>query len=399
MEKLYYTNQYIKTFTAEIEEILEIDNQFHILLDKTAFFPGGGGQFCDLGKIDVFDVLDVYEKDEKIYHILDKKPIKIHKVKCEIDWNRREDGMHQHFGQHILSGSFFKLFNKNTVGFHLGKDISTVDIEGIITEDEIREAELYANEIISENILVETLTPSKKELKKIWIRRDLPNTAKDIRIVKIGDLDSNACCGVHPKSTLDLRIIKIKRYEKNRNATRIEFLTGKRAIDYSLKRDLSLNNICKYLRCGSEEAIKGINNLHENLETSLKENRKLEEIVSNYELKEIIDNSKKIKNLSVIKKIYNQESIKYVSKLASKITEKDNTIALLGIINEDKVNIIFTCSKNLKDLNMNNLLKDAITLLDGKGGGSTLLAQGGGKNNGNLDSTLDYAFAKLEKFI
>ena len=104
MEKLYYIDQYIKEFTAEIVEVLEVNNQFHVLLDKTAFFPGGGGQFCDLGKIDVHPVIDVYEKENKVYHVLEKKPIKIHKVKCEIDWSRREDGMHQHFAQHVLSG-------------------------------------------------------------------------------------------------------------------------------------------------------------------------------------------------------------------------------------------------------------------------------------------------------
>ncbi len=399
MEKLYYSNQYIKEFTAEIEEILEIDNKFHILLDKTAFFPGGGGQFCDLGKIDVHNVIDVYEKGSKVYHVVEKKPIKIHKVKCTIDWKRREDGMHQHFAQHVLSGCFYTLFKANTVGFHLGKEISTVDIEGILTPEQIREAENYANEIISENIELETLTPSKKELKKIWIRRDLPDTADEIRIVKIGDLDSNACCGVHPKSTSDLRIVKIKRWEKNKGATRIEFLAGKRAVDYSLKRDLCLTDICRYLKCGDDEAIKGIKNLHEKLEVTLSDNRKLEEEVANYEIRDMIDSAFKVNDVSVVIKTYNDENLKYVSKVASKITEVENTIALIGVKHEDTVNLIFASSKDLKKVNMNNLLKDTMTLVDGRGGGSPSLAQGGGKNNGNLETALDYAFTKLKKTI
>lgn len=399
MEKLYYTDQYIKEFKAEIEEIIEKDNKYHILLDKTAFFPGGGGQFCDLGKIDCHDVIDVYEKDKKIYHVLEKKPIKIHKVKCEINWARREDGMHQHFAQHVLSGCFYTLFKSNTVGFHLGKEISTVDIDATLTPEQIREVEFYANNIIGQNIQLETLTPSKKELKKIWIRRDLPNTADEIRIVKIGDLDSNACCGVHPKSTLDLRMIKIKRWEKSRGATRIEFLAGKRAIDHSLKRDLCLTDICRYIRCGEDEAINGIKNLHEKLEISLIENKKLEEVVANYEIKDILDNSDKVKDICIVKKIYNNENIKYVSKVASKIVEFEKSVALIGIKNEDKVNLIFACSKNLSNLNMSSLLKDTMTLVDGRGGGSYELAQGGGKNNGNLESAIDYAFNKLEKTI
>jgi len=397
MEKLYYKDQYIKDFTAEIEEIIPKDGKYHIVLDKTAFFPGGGGQQCDLGTIDVHEVIDVYEENSKVYHVVEKKPIKIHKVKCSIDWNRREDGMNQHFAQHVLSGCFYTKFKANTVCVHFGKDISTVDIEGILTPDQIREVEAYANEIIRDALPLEILTPSKKELKKIWIRRDLPNTDEQIRIVKIGDLDTNACCGIHPKSTLDLRMIKIKRWEKNKGATRIEFLAGQRAIDNMLKRDSYLNDICKYLSCGEEEAIKGIKNLHDKLEETLSTNKKIEDIIKDYEVKELINNATKVKNISIVIKTYENENLKYISKVADKLTKEENIVALLGVKNEDKVNLIFTCSKNLQNLNMNTLLKDAITLVDGKGGGSPILAQGGGRNNGNLETALNYAFNKIEK--
>lgn len=399
MEKLYYTNQYIRDFTAEIIEIREIENKFHVLLDKTAFFPGGGGQFGDLGKIDDYEVISVYEEDKKVYHILDKKPIKIHKVKCSIDWDRREDGMHQHFGQHVLSGCFFKTFNANTTGFHLGNEYSTVDIDGNLDEEKIREIELLANEIIRQNIQVETLLPTKRELKKIWVRRALPNTNEEIRVVKIGDLDTNACCGVHPKSTSELRMIKIKKWEKHKSSTRIEFLAGKRAVDEVLKRDIYLTKICRYLSCSEEDAINGIVNLNEKVEDSLSKKRKLEEIVAKYQVKEMVENANKIGNVSVVKKIYDEEDLKYVNKIANKITEDENNIALLAVRFEEKINLIFACSKNLKAVNMGSLLKDAISLIDGKGGGSQVLAQGGGKNNGNLESTFDYAFMKLEKFL
>ncbi|RDY24596.1 alanyl-tRNA editing protein AlaX-L [Romboutsia maritimum] len=399
MEKLYYKDQYIKDFTAEIIEVKEVDGKFHVLLDKTAFFPGGGGQFCDLGQIDCHDVIDVYEEDKKVYHVLDKKPIKIHKVKCSIDWDRREDGMHQHFGQHVLSGCFFKTFRANTVGFHLGKEFSTVDIEGYLTEEQIREVEKLANEVIREDIPLEILVPSKKELKKIGLRRDLPKTDEEIRVVKIGELDINACCGVHPKSTLDLRIIKIKKWEKHKKATRIEFLAGRRATDEVLKRDFYLSKICKFLSCNEEDALKGISNLNERLECSLKEKRKLEDIVSNYEVKEMIQNSTKINNISIVKRIYENENLKYVSKIASKLVENENTIVLMAVKSDDKVNLVFAGSKDLKEINMNNVLKDSITLLDGRGGGSSHLAQGGGKNNGNLESAMDVAIMKLEKTL
>ncbi len=279
MEKLFYIDSYIKNFTAEIVEVKEKDDKYHVLLDKTAFYPGGGGQYCDLGTIDNIHVLDVYEENEKIYHVLEKKPNRIHKVKCEIDWDRRAYGMQHHFGQHVISACFNNEYNAKTVGFHLGKDFSTVDIEGFFKEDDIMKIENMCNEIIRENIPVEFLNINKKEAKKLKIKDDLSKLSNNIRVVKFGDYDINLCCGVHVKNTLDLRVIKIKKFEKYKKATRIEFLCGTKAIEDMLKRDSYLNKICKLLSSNEEDAYKGIENLNNKLNEVNKENRKLEEII------------------------------------------------------------------------------------------------------------------------
>ena len=395
MDKLYYKDQYLKEFTAEILDVIEVNGTFHVVLDKTAFFPGGGGQHCDSGYIENHKVIDVFEKDGLIYHVTETKPIKIHKVKCKIDWNRRLDGMQQHLGQHVLSGCFFTLFNANTVSVHVGKEISTVDIQGFLDEESIRKAEKMANEIIQENIEVEFLTPSKKELKKLKLRRDLPNTDEQIRIVKIGDLDINACCGVHPSKTLDLQIIKIRRWEKHKGATRIEYLTGKRAAEDYFRKDEFRNKICKFLNCGEEDAIHSMNKLSNELKDIKEENRKIKLEMADYQIKEMKENAIKVNKLNVVKKIYNDGDLKYLTKIAEKITLDDNMVVLFAIKFEDKVNLIFACSKNIKGLSMNVLLKDAITLIDGRGGGSNFLAQGGGKNSSNLDGAMDYALRKI----
>ena len=237
MEKLYYKDQYLNEFYAKVIEVRKIKNEYHVVLDKTAFFPGGGGQQCDLGYIDNKVVLDVYEKDKIIYHVLNESIKEDSIVLCKIDWDRREDGMHQHLGQHVLSGCFFKLFNANTVSIHLGKKISTVDIIGELNGKKVIEAEALANEVIRKNIEVDFLVPDKEEINNINLRRDLPNTEDDIRVVKIGDLDINACCGVHPANTSDLKMIKITKFEKNKGNTRVEFLAGNRAIKDSLNKD------------------------------------------------------------------------------------------------------------------------------------------------------------------
>ena len=396
MEKLFYIDSYIKNFTAEIEEIKEVDDKFHVLLNKTAFFSGGGGQYCDLGTIDNINVLDVYEENDKIYHVLEKKPNRIHKVKCEIDWDRREYGMQHHFGQHIISACFNNEYKAKTVGFHLGKDFSTVDIEGLFKEEDILKIEKMCNEIIRENITVEFLNITKKEAKKLKIKEDLSKLGDNIRIVKIDDIDMNLCCGVHMKNTLDLRVIKIKKFEKYKKATRIEFLCGTKAIEEMLKRENYLNKICKLLSSNEEDAYKSIERLNNKLNEVNKENRRLEEIISNYEVKEMIESAEKINNMNVIVKDYENKTMNYMNKIANKIIEKENNIGLFALKNDDKLNLLFACSKNLEKMDMNILLKDSIKLIDGKGGGSKVLAQGGGKNNSNLDSLFDYVKIKIK---
>ena len=397
MEKLFYIDSYIKNFTAEIEEVKEVDDKFHVLLNKTAFFPGGGGQYCDLGIIDNINVLDVYEENDKIYHVLEKKPNRIHKVKCEIDWDRREYGMQHHFGQHIISACFNNEYKAKTVGFHLGKDFSTVDIEGFFKEEDILKIEKMCNEIIRENITVEFLNITKKEAKKLKIKEDLSKLGDNIRVVKIDDIDMNLCCGVHMKNTLDLRVIKIKKFEKYKKATRIEFLCGTKAIEEMLKRENYLNKICKLLSSNEEDAYKSIENLNNKLNEVNKENRRLEEIISNYEVKEMIESAEKINNMNVIVKVYENKTMNYMNKIANKIIEKENNIGLFALKNDDRLNLLFACSKNLEKMDMNILLKDSIKLIDGKGGGSKVLAQGGGKNNSNLDSLFDYV--KIKNYI
>lgn len=396
MEKLFYIDSYIKNFTAEIEEVKEVDDKFHVLLNKTAFFPGGGGQYCDLGTIDNINVLDVYEENDKIYHVLEKKPNRIHKVKCEIDWDRREYGMQHHFGQHIISACFNNEYKAKTVGFHLGKDFSTVDIEGFFKEEDILKIEKMCNEIIRENITVEFLNITKKEAKKLKIKEDLSKLGDNIRVVKIDDIDMNLCCGVHMKNTLDLRVIKIKKFEKYKKATRIEFLCGTKAIEEMLKRENYLNKICKLLSSNEEDAYKSIENLNNKLNEVNKENRRLEEIISNYEVKEMIESAEKINNMNVIVKVYENKTMNYMNKIANKIIEKENNIGLFALKNDDRLNLLFACSKNLEKMDMNILLKDSIKLIDGKGGGSKVLAQGGGKNNSNLDSLFDYVKIKIK---
>lgn len=398
-EKLYYENQYEKSFTAEIVNIVEKNNEFHIVLDKTYFYPEGGGQPSDIGTIESIPVLSVYEHDGLIYHVTQKKPIKIHKVKCFISWERRFDFMQQHLGQHILSACLLDKFNANTIASHLGSTSSTIDVDKILTISQIDEAVSYANDIIFKNIYVDVLYPTKSELKKLSIKKPTTKIGEKIRIVRISDLDINPCCGVHPKSTLEVQIIKVVKFEKHKSGTRVEFLCGKRGIQDSFNNDKFTSTVCSKLHCNSEDALLQIEKLSQDFSKLSAENRALKSEIADYEIKEMIENCDKINGISIIKSIHSDIDLKHVNLIATKLADHENVIVLFGVKSEDRATLIFMCSKNLNTISMNTLLKDAITLIDGKGGGSNFSAQGGGKSTSNISSALDYAYMKIQNAL
>lgn len=394
-EKLFYKDQYIKEFEGKVLEVTERDGKFHVFLDKTAFFPGGGGQASDLGTLDGKEVIDVIEEGDKIAHILNEKIEEGKVVKGSIDWNRRHDGMQQHLAQHVLSGCFFSMFNANTAGIHLGHDVSTVDIIGNISEDMIKKAEKRANEVIKENHKVNFIMTDREKAQAMGLRRDLATDDNSIRVVQIEDLDINACCGVHPSNTLELQMIKIKGWVPHKGNTRIEFLAGDRAVSYALDRDNILSEICKKLNTADNEAINRINNLNNDYAEVLEEKKKLKNELSKYEVENLINSAEKSNDFIIISKIYENEDMKYLNKLATSLTEEDNRVVLFAVKGKDKANLLFAVSKNLKEKNMGALVKETLALIDGKGGGSPLIAQGGGKNVENLEKAMEYALEKV----
>lgn len=398
-EKLFYENQYEKSFTAEIVNILEKTNEFHIVLDKTHFYPEGGGQPSDIGTIESIPVLSVYEDNGTIYHVTEKKPIKIHKLKCSINWAHRFDYMQHHLGQHILSACLLEKFNATTASAHLGSTSCTLDVDKLLNATQIEEALTYANDIIFDNVPVDVLYPTKSELKKLSIKKTSTKIGEQIRLVKISDLDINPCCGVHPKSTLEVQMIKVIKFEKHKTGTRMEFLCGKRAIENSFINDKFTSTVCSKLHCNSEDALLQIDKLTQDFSKLSAENRALKSEIADYEIKEMIENCEKIGGISIIKSIHLGVDLKHVNLLASKLVAYENVIVLFGVKAEDRATLIFMCSKDLTTVSMNMLLKDAITLIDGKGGGSNFSAQGGGKNTSNISSALDYAYMKIKTSI
>lgn len=385
MTKLYDTQPYLQHFTAEIISILEKDASFHIVLNETAFYPVGGGQPCDTGMIEDSPIEDVYEKDGIVYHVTKKKPIKIHKVHCSIDWPRRLYHMQHHLAQHLLSALFVQDYNATTLSFHVGSDLCTLDIDQQL--DQVALASIFdkATTCIRECIPVTSFYPTKQELKKLKLKK-LPGKATDaIRLVQIGDVSIDACCGIHPQNTLELMHCMYLKSESYKGGLRISFVAGFRAIDAIVAKE-SL----------AKEALVEATSKSHKLSSEL---TSLNHTVEAYEVHALLQATPLTGNYRIIQEVYDNKSTKSLQRFATKLVAEPNVIALLGLKVDGMAYLVFMCSSNLKELHMSRLLQESIIFIDGRGGGTPTSAQGGGKSVANMDSALLYADKKLKEAL
>ncbi len=228
MRKLYYEDSHIKTFTATVTGCAPCETGYAVTLDATAFYPEGGGQACDVGRLGRAKVLAVKEVGEDVVHYCDKSLEVGKTVTGAIDWNRRFDLMQQHAGEHVVSGIIFKYYGYHNVGFHIGADLVTIDFDGPLHQAELRRIEDMANEAIWQNLPVKCYYPTQEELPNVNYRRkkDLP---WPVRIVEIPGIDTCACCGAQVQYTGEIGLVKLLSCAKFHQGVRIEMVCGKRA--------------------------------------------------------------------------------------------------------------------------------------------------------------------------
>ena len=393
--KLFYKNTYIKEFNANICEIIEKDNTYHLQLNQTAFYPEGGGQPCDTGYIADIEVSHVYEDKGKIFHVVDSLTSKMENIKCLINWEKRFDHMQQHLGQHILSAAFQKLHDANTIGFHLSHNNVTIDIDKFLSLEDIIKVEYYANQIVFNDLSVEILYPREDELTNLPLRKQ-PTITDNIRVVKINDFDYSPCCGTHPNRSGEVGLIKIRKFEKYKSGIRIDFLCGNRALkDYKIKNDI-INSLCSSLSVQYDEILNSTERINDNLNNLKKENKILKEQTIGFEGRNLLDNCETINDINVIRQVYRNRDFREIKQLSIFLVNTKKTIAILGLISGDKAQLILNRSEDLDNIIMKDVLKECMPLIDGKGGGSPSSAQGGGSNIDNLEAAVNLAYIQIE---
>lgn len=263
-KKLYYENAYRTTFTGKVIGCELGKEGYEVVLDKTAFYPEGGGQPADCGTLDRANVSYVFIKEEVIYHVVDQA-LEVGKiVEGRIDFNRRFDLMQQHSGEHIISGLINAKYGYNNVGFHLSNEYTTCDFDGELTKEQLAEIEVLANEAIYKNMPIDCKIYEDIEIKDKAYRSKL-DLAGQIRLVTVPEYDTCACCGIHVRTTGEIGLIKCTASEKHRGGTRVTMLCGKRALnDYHQKQEI-ITGISKMLSAKPEVIINNLTKVQEEL--------------------------------------------------------------------------------------------------------------------------------------
>ena len=228
-EKLYYAASHLRCFTAAVLSCTPAEEGWEVILSATAFYPEGGGQACDLGKLGDANVLDVRERGEEIIHLCDAPLEAGLEVTGAIDWERRFSLMQQHSGEHIVSGIIHRRYGYHNKGFHMGSDIITIDFDGVVPGEDLADIEAEANRAVWENVELRCWYPSPEELPGVFYRtkKALP---WPVRIVEVPGYDSCACCGTHVKRTGEIGLIKLFSTVGFRGGTRMEMACGGRAL-------------------------------------------------------------------------------------------------------------------------------------------------------------------------
>ena len=230
-EKLYYADPFLRDFTATVLSCEAGKGGYLVTLDRTAFYPEGGGQPADHGTMNGLAVTDVHEKNGVIFHTVENSVEIGENVDCTIDWARRFDHMQQHSGEHILSGILCRDYHCDNVGFHMGADTVTIDYNAELTWQQVLAAEEEANRAIWADTPVEITYPSPEELERLDYRSKKALTGQ-VRIVTFPGADCCACCGTHVLRSGQVGLVKFLSVQKFREGVRIELLCGQRALDY-----------------------------------------------------------------------------------------------------------------------------------------------------------------------
>ena len=391
-KRLYFDNPYQTEFEAEVLGRMEYQGKPAVILDQTVFYPEGGGQPSDKGKLSDVAVQHVLEQDGKILHIVDQ-PVAGKTVTGKIDWDRRFDHMQQHAGQHVLSQCFDKLLSGRTMSFHLGEHISTLEIAvSALTDADVDRVEACANLAVFQNREIKTYFVDEAGLSQVPLRKP-PQKQGRIRVVEVAGFDFSACGGTHPGRTGEIGLIKLLKRDKIRNNTRFEFVCGRRALwDYRSKHRI-LTDVSVKFSSGESDLPKAVDKFLLEHKDNLRALKKLRGQALQQEAQEI---AREMQEPAALVKIFQDRPVQDVRQLALSLIQAPGRVVFLGVQSGSHAHVIMGRCDALS-LDMRDLIPVVSPLLNARGGGRPSLVEMAGDKPEALQAALDEAKNRISQ--
>jgi alanyl-tRNA synthetase len=388
--RLYFDDPYLTDFEATVLDTRRHQGKPAVVLDRTCFYPEGGGQPSDRGTLSGRTVLHALEQEGEILHILDNElPEK--SVKGKIDWETRFDHMQQHAGQHVLSQCFHELLSGKTVSFHLGENISTLEIAlGSISDPDQDRVEACANHAVFQDREIRTYFVEGPDVAGIPLRRP-PKKSGRIRVVEVTGFDYSACGGTHPRRTGEIGLIKLLKRERIRSNLRFEFVCGFRALrDYRM-RNRVLSDVAVKFSAGEEDLPAVVDKLFSEQKENARSLKKLRSQVIQQEARELAEASED----PVILLQFAERPARDVRQLALEVIQNPGRVVLFGVRVEKRAHVVMARSEDLA-IDLRELIPVVSPLLNAKGGGRPSLVELVGDRPGALAEALAAAGANLK---
>lgn len=387
-ELLYYTSPYKTDFTAtvlSVEQTSSKDKLWDVILDRTCFYPEGGGQPSDLGIIDGIKVEHVFKKDGEVFHRMALPP-EIGQVNCKIDWEHRFDYMQQHTGQHILSGALHKL-GYETVSVHQGMSITSIEIDKPeIDEEDLKKVEFLSNSVISDNINLDSEWVSDSQLEKYSLRRQA-KVSGEIRIISIGDFDQVACGGIHTGRTGEIQCVKSVSVEKIRGHARIGWKIGNRILKDYEEKSVIISSLSLKFSAKQTEILSKVEDMLSSIQENKRLNSQLEDRYIDLTVKELLRNGVKNNDLLFVSHTFENESKDFLRNIVNSV--KTDSKFLICLINKTVSNFQWIIASSSSDFPFSENRQDLLKLIDARGGGKAPVWQGVGDNSNGIDSFFD----------
>jgi alanyl-tRNA synthetase len=404
-ERLYYRDSHLVEFEASVIDVSErVSGWTAITLDRTAFYPTGGGQPSDTGTIDGLRVVECIDnEDESVSHVIQGRSPQIGStVKGRVDWPRRLDHMQQHTGQHILSAAFVNLFKAPTRSFRVLEEVCEIDVELANPATEIIERAVeLANNIIWEDRTVSINYVTPEQASEMPLRKE-PARAGELRVIEIEDFDLTPCGGTHAVRTGEVGMIAVRSWERAKGLTRIEFVAGVRALNEYRRANKTARATAAVFSAGRDDAPKLVKRMVEENKELHRRVRALEELAARVEAEELLQGISPTERegssdpgVRVITKIFDNRDPESLKHLAQALIAHSRIVALLASRDNEAARLVFARSSDAPG-DMNALMREACDMLDGRGGGKPDLAQGGGQNVERLSEVIETAAKQLE---